>query len=228
MNEYVDVHNHITDTVPINSIYNTYRVENILKLDEVKAEIKTVGVHPGYIHCDIPWDYIIKKVTENPTLLIGEVGLDKNCNFKDQQLKVFIDFINISKKYNRSLILHCVKSWGRILDSLDRHFDKDIPHLFHGYSGSYETLITALKGNSYFSFSLRELQRSKMENIIKYIPTEKIMIESDMSDEAYKVIGSSNYLKRIEESYRLLSEIKGEPLVDIIRIIKNNFTTFIS
>lgn len=226
MVELVDAHSHIDVETPIFNLYNTYNNCNLDGLLKSKANLNSVGIHPKYID-KIDWDRIKSFLQRDSRLLIGEIGLDRSFNSSDRQLKVFNRFLELSIMYDRSITIHCVKKWGSLFDCL-KGYNLDIPHLFHGFNGSRESLKIALRGNSYFSFSLRELSREKLRNSIRYIPINRILVESDMKTDEYLEVGSRGYIDRMLSTYRALSNIKQIDIEELKEILLFNFKSFVN
>lgn len=226
MDRIVDAHSHISVSTPTDNLYNSYSGENLKSIIEVDARYKSVGIHPKYIK-GINWDLIESLINENPSIKIGEIGLDKFGDNKELQIEVFERFLQLANRYLRSVSIHCVKEWGALFNCFKK-FNTDIPHMFHGFSGSKESLKIALKGNSFFSFSQRELCNSRMIEVVKLIPDNRILVESDMSLEEFKTIGSMEYYNRVLYIYRLLSEIRGIDIKELIEIVKSNFKLFLN
>jgi len=221
-----DSHNHIPYKSVIKSIYNTYCFEDILNINRVTNPNIFIGIHPGYINDNVNFD-IIESILKKDVINIGEIGLDKNYPDKPLQLLIFNKFLELGLKYNKKLVIHCIKSWGIITEQLNKRFNRDIPHMFHGYSGSCETMKELLKGNVYFSFSARELKRVKVIHTIKSIPIENLLIESDLMLDKYNFIGKDDYLNILYNNFSLLAQIKEMQLDDVIEIVSNNFDRFI-
>lgn len=226
MFKHIDVHNHIKTKIPVESIYNTYCEEDIEKIDLVTNIHKSIGIHPKYVNFDIDFEKI-ESILGNESVNIGEVGLDRSGDNRELQITVLQEFLKLGNKYNKSITFHCVKSWGVMLDLVKNNLNRDLPHLFHGFSGSSEIMNSMLKGNSFFSFSLRELGRDRIINVIKSIPTGKLLIESDMSQNQYVQIGNNEYINSIDLTYNKLAEIKNIPIEEFQSIIDNNFNLFL-
>ncbi|MGL1894557.1 MAG: TatD family hydrolase [Spirochaetaceae bacterium] len=227
MNDYIDSHNHITETTPILSLYNSYQVSDILLLSNIKKMYKSIGLHPLFLETDINWNNIIDNIKNDRDIKIGEIGLDKRNNNMIKQVDVFNTFLNLSKEYSRSISIHCVKAWGPLLNCLQSNFNKDIPAMFHGYSGSYETFRQLLELNSFFSFSNREIKNERLNHIIKSVPIDKLLIESDMLSKDFISLGSKNYTDQIITTYKSISSIKNIPLDVLKENIYNNFDRFL-
>lgn len=227
MLDIIDAHNHITDSTPINGLYNTYEFENIMNIKKVYAVNISVGIHPLYIGKNINFEFIENVINDNKKLGIGEVGLDRRGSNRSEQKNILDYFIGITNRFQRPISFHCVKSWGELLELVDSKLDRDLPCLFHGYSGSWEVMERLKKGNSFFSFSQRELQSDRIIQIIKSVPMEKLLIESDMLNIEYKKIGEELYLDYIKSIYKQISVIKNIPVDEFIHIVKNNFRHFL-
>ncbi len=227
MTNYIDVHNHIVDKLPIKSIYNSYCLKDVENIHLIKSFHKSVGIHPLHISKEIDFEKIEDILSTNNHINVGEVGLDRFGDNREEQYAVLIKFIELGNKYNKSFTFHCVKSWGKMEDIVKKSLNRDLPHMFHGFSGSSETMQELLNGNSFFSFSLRELNRDKIINVIKSIPTGKLLIESDMSNDRYNEIGENNYTSQIKLTYNELAKIKDIPTRELISIINKNFKLFL-
>lgn len=227
MNNYIDAHNHIVDKTPIKSLYNTISVIDVKNIVKVRNPLVAVGIHPEYLKSINDVEYVENILKDNPAFFVGEIGLDRRFNNRSLQLEGFNKFLSIANRYNRPISIHCVKEWGALLHSMSKGFNQDIPHIYHGFSGSLEVLKQLMIGNSFFSFSIRELTRVKLTLIIKFIPMNKILIESDMSIARYREIGIARYLDIVEESYKIISNIKMIPLDDVVNNIYSNFSKYI-
>lgn len=215
----IDVHHHIIELENPKSIYNTYRVEDLDSLDRVKAGFINIGIHPMYIpessFKSIPWSRIEELLKSN-RFNIGEVGLDRRGDLT-RQLEVFNKFLKLGEHYNKSVSIHCVKRWGALLESIGAY--PGLKYLFHGYSGSVEVLNSLTKFNSYFSISLREVNRASMASVIKAVPVERILIESDLS--------TLDRLEEVDITVEKISKLRSITVDKFNSIISDNFNEFI-
>lgn len=127
----------------------------------------------------------------NSIAAIGECGIDRVCNAPlDIQYAVFKLHIDIANKFNRPLIIHCVKAYSDIVSILKQaKFDK--PLIFHSFNGNINILDRLSQFDSYFSFGYNNLflRQNKFIEIAKYIKSDRIFLETDDSnisiDEVY-------------------------------------------
>ncbi|WP_187759787.1 TatD family hydrolase [Thiospirochaeta perfilievii] len=224
MDQLIDVHHHIRSKLPILSIYNTVTNLDIINIREINKRVKNIGVHPLYIDSKIDYELFETLLLDKYTN-VGEIGLDKRGDSLETQIVVFKEFLRLAKKYNKSISLHCVKAWGPMLSILDEGF-QSLPKLFHGYSGSLDSLKIALKSNSYFSFSLKDCYMNRRIKVIEAMPIGKLLIESDMNDDQFNSVGQKIYLDNINTTYKEIAKIKGVPYNEFVSIINNNFHQF--
>lgn len=115
------------------------------------------------------------------TKYIGEVGLDNLNKTPDDykvQRKVFEKIVNeCAMLGNKILTLHSRKATNDVLDIVTHKFPGKI--IFHWYSGSLKDLEKAIESGYYFSVNYPMTQSESGKKIIKRIPREQILIESD-------------------------------------------------
>lgn len=222
MDILVDAHHHIPDNPLNKSIYNTYDIEGIDKINVHSSCNLNIGIHPLFIHKGFNKEKILNILNANRKINIGEVGLDKRGD-RNSQLEFFNIFIELAAKFNRTMSIHCVKSWGMMQEAIK---EVQVPLLFHGYNGSKEVLKALLKQDSYFSFSIRELNNPRFQEVCSYIPVHRQLVESDMMEDEYLKIGKAMYLKIMASTIEKLSLINSMPLKDFNYIIEDNFNNF--
>ena len=174
----------------------------------------TMGIHPWYIQKDNieEWIYIIEhNILKNSILFIGECGLDK-INGPDLKLQesVFEKQIQLSKKYNLPLVVHCVKAYNEIILKKES-FDSIQPWILHGYKGSIQLTKQLVAAGFYFSVHLAEDISVKMQESLKFIPIEKIFFETDDLE------------TDIRECYYIYSELMKIELNQLKKKLKENF-----
>lgn len=132
------------------------------------------GVHPWFIDNIYPgWQADLEIfLKSHPTAMVGEIGLDANKPFLDQQIKIFEDCLDIATRLNRKVHIHCLKAWDQMLNSLSQF--RDVQPLFHRFQGD-EFIINKLKlFNAYFS-----VLNGKYIDII---PDNRLLVETDSPD----------------------------------------------
>lgn len=160
--------------------------ETVLKLrSRCPAMTAAIGLHPHHLFSRTPfWAQILEELlTAHTGAMIGEVGLDSTrdgVTAVDQQ-GIFITQLEIACRLNRSVTIHCVQSWGWMLEILENGPTPETALLFHGYSGSAETVQRLLPHHAYFSFSgaVFKWKPERRQRVIQSVPEDRLLIETD-------------------------------------------------
>lgn len=166
----------------------------------------SVGVHPQNVVSVsdklVKLDQLVQS-SLTTVVAIGETGLD----FSDAphqsvqgsvQKELFLGQIKIAQKYNLPLIIHARQANDEAMEILSsfkgvrlatdahRGFSKATPYeacsgVFHCYSGGKKRIskILALPGAWYFGFDGNLTYEDGLREVIKLIPVERIIIETD-------------------------------------------------
>lgn len=161
----------------------------------------SVGIHPHHVtslNKDI--NHSQKKLTEILTILaknkkvvaIGETGLDYHTyqkskygpidNNKSLQKTFFDLHLNLAKKIDLPLIIHCRKAHDDLLEILGLGArvlkQKGVLHCFEGDKNH---LKKALNLGFYIGFNgmVTYPERKKLKNLVKITPIERILLETD-------------------------------------------------
>lgn len=144
-----------------------------------QSVIPAFAVHPWYAGNSQPdWKkHLEQMIKDFPSALIGECGFD-GIKGPEQSLQeeVFDFHIALADKYRRPLLLHIVKAQNQL--SNYRNKIKQ-PFVFHSFNGSAEFLKQVLKYNGYVAFNAKILQNKKAETIIKAVPENRLLFETD-------------------------------------------------
>lgn len=142
----------------------------------------TVGVHPHDAKSQVTKMNLDKYMNNPKCVAIGECGLDYNRMFspKDIQKNVFEQQIEIAKKYNKPLYLHCRDAYDDFLTIVKQH------GYFHGvihcFTGNKEQAIEFEKLGFHIGitgFLLNNKRNINVIEAIKHIPVSKLMVETD-------------------------------------------------
>lgn len=158
--------------------------------DQHSSVLPCFGVHPWFIQDRSPdWFDTLKGFFETtPSASVGEVGLDKGSRGKQidfaDQCQVFQQQLQLAKELKKPASVHCVRAFGDLLRIM-----KDLgpfPNgvILHSYLGSAEMVPEFAKLGAYFSFSgyLMHLKERKAKEMLKAVPSERILLESDAPD----------------------------------------------
>lgn len=133
-------------------------------------------------------DFISQNHSEKYFIAIGECGLDKVCDTPfELQAKAFRHIIELSEKYEKPLIIHCVKAFDELI-SFKKEFHSKQTWIIHGFRGNPTQAQQLIQQGFCLSFG----SKHNIETI-KTVPLGAIFAETDDSDSS------------IEEVYRLIS-----------------------
>lgn len=194
---YINAHTHLSDTS-----YSIYNV--VVGKDSAPSAFYSAGIHPWYISAhDVQLQLLAELVKEPKCLAIGECGLDKLCATPfELQVEVFKSQIELAEKLQKSLIIHCVKSFDELL-KIKKESKTTIPWIIHGFNQKTEIAKQLLAQGFYFSLGKALLDpKSNASKWLQNLPIERLLLETDDAEigieQIYKVAASTINLSESE------------------------------
>ena len=146
---------------------------------------------------EFDYDFYLKLAKNEKVVGIGECGLDyyrnsqsqisnlKNKNWKEKQKEIFIKHLKLAKEINKPIIIHCRDAHNVLLEIF--RLEANLPSgVMHFFTGTLEQAKKYIELGFYISFSgVITFPPRKGEivgaydEIIKNLPLEKILIETD-------------------------------------------------
>jgi len=114
------------------------------------------------------------------TSFVGEVGLDfsrEGQSSKEQQIRSFRFVAEHVCRTPKIVSLHSRGAEATVLDILQEYGIRTA--IFHWYSGTLGTLRSAVAGGHYFSVNSAMIASAKGEEIIRRIPRDRLLTETD-------------------------------------------------
>ena len=167
---------------------------------------KAVGIHP--------WEAANRKVAEIEPLIgdaevVGEIGLDAACGIDfGLQLSVLSEQLTLAERFNKPVVLHCVRSFEKMMTVLAEHRLRAV--IFHGFIGSSEQAKRAIERGYFLSFGERTFRSPKTIAALRQTPLNQLFIETDESPTP------------IAEIYECIAGLRGIPLDRLITATKEN------
>lgn len=159
------------------------------------------------------------------TQYIGEVGLDysaKNVNSKAIQIEAFDLICQNAASYNKILSVHSRMAEKDTLDILTRNGIKRA--IIHWYTGDLETFKLFVQAGYYFSVNANMCAAIKGRNIVKHIPLDKLLIESDGP---FTKVNSRKYTPMdLALTYRCVSDLLE--ITDLEKVVFSNFNRLLT
>ena len=176
----------------------------------------SIGIHPWFINVEtLAQELLIveEKSQETTCYALGECGLDTVCQVDlDLQKEVFKKHIQLSEKYNKPIIIHCVKALDEII-AFRKELKPQQVWLLHGFNSSLQVAQSLFKNGIYMSIGAAILQNKKLQEVVHAMPVSAILLETDNSEIS------------IIEIYKKVAVVRGIPLEILQQQIKQNFNT---
>ena len=179
-----------------------------------------VGCHPHYIE-EFNYDFF-KNLAQKPEVVaIGECGLDyyfrtedNESKIKNLQKEVFIKHIKLAKEVDKPLMIHCRDAFQNLIEILQTtKYKLQTNNVLHFFTGTMEDAKQLLGMGFYFTFNGLITFNRDFDEIIKYIPLDKILLETDAPYVApLSCRGKRNESAHIIETAEKMAEIKGVSL----------------
>ncbi len=183
-----------------------------------------VGVHP---HDAKTWDQVTvnhleQLLVEPKVVAVGEIGLDYHYNYssKEDQLKAFIEQINIAKQYNKPIVIHNREANHDTFETLAGEKVSKSGGVMHCFSGSREMALEFLQLGLHISFAgpLTFTNALKLREAAKVIPMEKLLVETDSPYLApHPLRGKRNEPANVKLVGEKLADILEQPSETIMR-----------
>ncbi len=187
MPKYFDIHTH--------KIYSDQDVlfirSYLIGTEAINAEYYfSVGCHPWYAD-NFSEDVftLLQNACDNDNCLaIGEIGLDKLKGAPlEIQEEVFIKQVRFAQSLNKPVIIHSVRAYNEILRLRKVYFS--LPWIIHGFYGSKESAKQLINKGIYLSIGSKLLrEKSRLREVLHYVPMNYIFFETDIWENSVKDI----------------------------------------
>ena len=199
----------------------------------------TVGIHPHNADSTRDKDYLeIENIakTNNKIVAIGECGLDFDRMFstKENQIKCFEKQIEIAETLNMPLFLHERNAIEDFIKVLSHHKEICKKSIVHCFTGNTETLKKYLSMGCYIGITgwICDSRRAKdLRQAVKYIPLDRIMIETDspfLTPKNIQGLSKTNCPQNVKYVAKELAMHMGVPENTLISKAKENTEHFFS
>ena len=209
---------------------NLDSARNIQQMAERHDDVLTsVGVHP--LQEDLPplaqVDELIELAKHPKVVAIGETGLDNYYSREtaDWQRESFKRHLQAAAAIGKPVIVHTREACGETLDYIER-FGGERAGVLHCFTETEEMARSAIEMGYYISFSgiITFRNASELREVVKKLPLEKLLVETDspwLAPVPYR--GKQNEPRYVAEVARCMAEIKGVSEETVIRQTGENF-----
>ncbi|OGF51614.1 hypothetical protein A3H04_01300 [Candidatus Giovannonibacteria bacterium RIFCSPLOWO2_12_FULL_43_11c] len=169
-----------------------------------------------------------KLALDEKVIAIGECGLDYyrlEEDTKKKQERIFIKQIELSRDTKKPLMIHCREAFGDLINILNSYHSSLIPRpgVVHFFSGDKEEAKKLMDFGFLFSFGGVLTFTRDYEDVVKYIPLEQILLETDapyVAPVPYR--GKRNEPSYVIEVAKKIAEIKSLSLEQAAEITFQN------
>lgn len=192
------------------------------------------GIHPWFALEPTALEEVLTvleaRLAEFPRAVVGEIGLDRSGRgaSSENQASCFDEQINLAVRCGRQAVLHCVKSWGWLMDRLAAHREVP-PLLLHGYSGSLESAQALIsRYDVYFSYGglTHARQQSRQCSVIGGVPSSRLLVETDYHYEPSRETFDKG-LRSLRQTIEVIASIKCIPVEEITAMLDENISRFL-
>jgi len=149
--------------------------------EQHKEIFATVGCHPNHAAAYDPNSLKqIETWLAHPKVVgIGELGLDFHWDYAtlEQQLKALHDQLELARKVKAPVIIHCREAYDRLVQELKGY--EDLTFIYHCFAGTLDHAAELPAGFYGVDGPLTYKKADDLRQIIKSLPKEKILIETD-------------------------------------------------
>ena len=191
----------------------------------------SVGVHPNGADKDeiVSVAQLIEACSREFTIGIGETGLDYHYPNTDREAQIhsFMNHIEAARQTGLPLIIHARDADGDMAEILTREMARGaFKALLHCFSSGAQLAATAIELGVYISFSgiITFKSATALHDIVKTVPMERILIETDspyLAPVPYR--GKTNEPGFVSYTNRILAELRNLDEAETARNTSENF-----
>jgi TatD DNase family protein len=177
----------------------------------------TIGIHPHEAKEVTPshLDELGKLAKHPKVVACGEIGLDYFYDHSPRELqkKVFRDQMDLAKKANLPIIIHCRDAWADCLDILEEVWrPTGLGGILHCFTSTLEDARRGIEMGFLISFAGNSTypKTQNLRDVAKVLPLEKLLIETDapyLAPQAYR--GKRNEPAYVVELARTLASVRN-------------------
>jgi len=223
--------NNITQLLTIGTSLESSK--KVLKIvDKYENVYGAIGIHPNSTTNNLIGlnELVAIKKRSKKIIAFGETGLDyfyKRSEKKDQ-IKSFEKHIEFAISENVPVIIH-TRDADEDTISIIKKYHTQTKFLIHCFTGSLDFAKNLLNLECLISFSgiITFKKSTDLRNVVKYVPMEKMLIETDspyLSPDPLR--GKSNEPANVKIVAENIALIKGISLEEVANLTTKNFKNF--
>lgn len=157
---------------------------------------------------------------------VGEIGIDLywDTSTLEIQKTAFRRQIQLAKKYNLPIVIHCRNAFDEVFEVLETEKDDKLFGIFHCFTGTYEQAQQALSYNMKLGIGgVVTFKNGKIDTFLNKISLEHIVLETDspyLTPAPYR--GKRNESAYLDLICKKVSELYGVSEEEVARITTEN------
>ncbi len=192
----------------------------------------TIGIDPQ--NCEDSFEELIALWNENKDVVVGfgEIGIDlywRQDNFTNQK-EIFLKQIEFAVQNNIPVVIHGRSAYREVFDLIYPYKGR-LKGSIHCFDGDLEIALKFVN-EMQFMIGITGIvtfkNADKLREVVKMIPLDNLLIETDSPFLAPgKYRGKTCLPYMVEETYKVVAEIKEVSLSQLKETVKNNLVKMI-
>ncbi|OIQ21646.1 MAG: hydrolase TatD [Flavobacterium sp. MedPE-SWcel] len=143
-----------------------------------------MGLHPTYVKDNYEEEiaHIETELAKRKFAAIGEIGIDLYWDKTrlEQQQHAFKHQIQLAKKYNLPINIHCRDAFDEVFEVLESEKGEELHGIFHCFTGSFEQAQKAISYNLKLGIGgVATFKNGKIDKFLNEIDLSNIVLETD-------------------------------------------------
>lgn len=202
-------------------IHPSYDTASWSKVSAMQHEgvFPAFGLHPWVAEEKLDVETLENLLVKHKAVALGEIGLDYHLKIfdKDRQIEVFRLQLDIAKKLDLPVLLHCRGAFDDMFDIL-KEYSPDLKGVIHAFSKSPELAKRFLDLGYMIAFggAVTRKNAHKARKSAAYVPIESILLETDAPSIGINNVDAKNVEPgHVAEIAEYLAEIR---FIDITEV----------
>lgn len=191
----------------------------------------SVGVHPhdSKDMTDGDFDQLACMSEDPKCVAVGEIGLDYHYDLspRDVQKMRFYQQMELARELKKPVIIHEREACADVLSTVTQF--KDVPGVYHCFSGSWETAKIILDQGWYLSFTgiITFKNARRALEVIEKMPADRLMIETDSPYlSPVPMRGTRNNSANLKYTAQKAAEVRGISHEELAKLTLENGKRF--
>ena len=183
-----------------------------------------MGLHPTHVKTDYEKEltHVEEMLAQRKFVAIGEIGIDLywDKSTLDIQKKAFKHQIQLAKRYELPIVIHCRDAFDEIFEVLEDEKSDSLFGIFHCFTGTLEHARKAISYNMKLGIGgVVTFKNGKIDQFMNQIELKHIVLETDSPYLAPKPYrgkrNESSYILKVLERLSEVYNVSQEKIAEI-------------